>query len=64
MHEPIAEGAEVAVPHSMERVTGTVVSRQDNGDYAVSFPDGTVQTVDGLMLERANPDAPRRGPGG
>ena len=60
MHEPIADGAEVAVPHGTERVTATILSRQDNGDYAVSLPDGTVQTVDGLMLERANPDAPLR----
>ena len=59
MHEPITEGAEVHIPHGTERVTATVVTRQDNGDYAVCLPDGTVQTVDGPMLERSNPDAPR-----
>ena len=59
-HAPIAEGAEVHVPHGIEGVTATVVSRQDNGDYAVCLPDGNVQTVDGPMLERANPDAPRQ----
>jgi hypothetical protein len=55
MHDRITDGARVHVPHGAGSVPATVVTRQDNGDYLVRLADGTEQTVDGPLLERANP---------